>query len=75
MKVPGRAWLEFVVEPEVGGSVIRQTAIFDPSGLFGRLYWYTVYPLHALVFQDMVDSIARRVMRLPKAQPVAGQTA
>jgi len=60
MKVPGRAWLEFVVEPRASGSVIRQTAIFDPSGLSGRLYWYSLYLLHALVFQDMVDSIARR---------------
>ena len=63
MKVPGRAWLEFVVEPEKGGSVIRQTAIFDPIGLLGRLYWYAIYPLHALVFQDMIDSLARRITR------------
>jgi uncharacterized protein YbjT (DUF2867 family) len=67
MKVPGRAWLEFVVEPQAEGSIIRQTAIFDPIGLFGRLYWYSVYPLHALVFQNMVDSIARLAMRLPGA--------
>ena len=34
MKVPGRAWLEFVVEDsEEGGSVITQTAGFDPVGL------------------------------------------
>lgn len=74
MKVPGRAWLEFAVEPHHQGSVIRQSAIFDPSGLSGRLYWYCVYPLHALIFQDMVDSIARHVMRLQEARPVAGLT-
>ncbi len=71
MKVPGRAWLEFVVEPEAGGSVIQQTAIFDPVGLSGRLYWYSVYPLHALVFQDMIDSIGRRVKR-SASHPVTG---
>lgn len=75
MKVPGRAWLEFAVEPTARGSVIRQTAIFDPSGLSGRLYWYSVYALHALVFKNMIDSIARRVMRLPKAQAVVRQPA
>ncbi|MGB8322964.1 MAG: DUF2867 domain-containing protein, partial [Candidatus Acidiferrum sp.] len=32
MKVPGRAWLQFEVEPNSQGSVIRQTAIFDPAG-------------------------------------------
>ena len=31
MKVPGRAWLQFEVEPDGrGGSTIRQTMIFDP---------------------------------------------
>jgi len=70
MKVPGRAWLEFVVEPEKGGSVIRQTAIFDPIGLLGRLYWYAIYPLHALVFQDMIDSLARRITRPADAPTV-----
>lgn len=66
MKLPGRAWLEFVVEPEAGGSVIRQTAVFDPSGLSGRVYWYCVYLLHALVFQDMIDSLAKRIMQASK---------
>ena len=40
MKVPGRAWLEFEVEPVGGGSVVRQTAIFEPAGLAGLAYWY-----------------------------------
>ena len=35
MKVPGRAWLELEVEPHLKGSVIRQTALFYPSGLSG----------------------------------------
>jgi uncharacterized protein YbjT (DUF2867 family) len=59
MKVPGRAWLEFEVTEAEGGSMIRQTAVFDPTGLSGLAYWYGVYPLHAIVFQGMLDSIAR----------------
>jgi hypothetical protein len=59
MTLPGRAWLQFEVEPAGGGSVIRQTAIFDPVGLLGRLYWYAVWPLHGLVFRGMVRGIAR----------------
>ncbi len=59
MKVPGRAWLEFEVTPEPSGSCIRQTASFDPHGLLGLLYWYGIYPLHALVFRDMLAGIAR----------------
>jgi uncharacterized protein YbjT (DUF2867 family) len=59
MKVPGRAWLEFEVLPTENGCRIQQTALFDPSGLFGLLYWFALYPLHALVFRGMLDGIAR----------------
>jgi uncharacterized protein YbjT (DUF2867 family) len=59
MTLPGRAWLQFEVEPAPGGSVIRQTAIFDPAGVLGRLYWYAIWPLHGLVFRGMVRGIAR----------------
>ena len=41
------------------GSTIRQTAIFDPVGLAGLLYWYGLLPLHRLVFAGMLDGIAR----------------
>ena len=57
MKVPGRAWLEFEVVPESSGSTIRQTAVFDPVGLSGLLYWYTLYPIHRLVFSGMLRGI------------------
>jgi len=64
MKLPGRAWLEFVVEPANDGAVIRQTAIFDPVGLWGLLYWYVVWPLHQLVFAGMLRAISRAGCRL-----------
>lgn len=59
MKLPGRAWLEFEVEPDGDGSIIRQTALFDPRGLLGRAYWYGIFPLHQLVFRGMLRGIAR----------------
>jgi len=59
MKLPGRAWLEFEVTPDDRGSVVRQTAEFDPVGLFGLLYWYGLYPLHKLVFRGMLRGIVR----------------
>lgn len=58
MKLPGRAWLQFEVDPTANGSRIRQTAIFEPVGLGGLAYWYGIYPLHALVFRGMLRSIA-----------------
>lgn len=60
MKVPGRAWLEFEVSSGgKGRSTIRQTAVFDPSGVSGLAYWYLLYPIHALIFRGMLRGIAR----------------
>jgi uncharacterized protein YbjT (DUF2867 family) len=60
MKVPGRAWLEFEVEPNGSGSTIRQTAIYDPEGLFGLVYWYSLFPVHGPVFKGMLQGIAAK---------------
>lgn len=73
MKLPGRAWLEFEVIPSAGGSTIRQTAVFDPAGLAGLLYWYGIYPLHALVFAGMLDGIATRARTAAGAGPAPGR--
>lgn len=66
MKLPGRAWLEFAVEPTAHGSVIYQTAIFDPVGLSGMLYWYLLYPIHHLVFLGMLKEIATEAEKQAK---------
>jgi hypothetical protein len=50
MKVPGRAWLEFEIVPVADGAVVHQTAVFEPIGLPGLLYWYVLLPVHALIF-------------------------
>lgn len=65
MKVPGRAWLEFDVDAaqDGHGSIIRQTAIFDPHGLLGLAYWYALYPLHVIVFRGMLARLARAARR------------
>ena len=59
MKVPGRAWLQFEVESAGAGSRITQTAVFDPRGLGGLLYWYVLYPVHWLIFRGMLRGIVR----------------
>lgn len=63
MKVPGRAWLEFEVTKAGGRTEIRQTAIFDPAGLRGQLYWFALYPLHQLVFRGMLRKLAAAARR------------
>jgi len=57
MKLPGRAWLEFTVEDGGPRTIIRQTAIFDPVGVPGLMYWYVLYPIHKLMFAKMLERI------------------
>lgn len=69
MKVPGRAWLEFTAAPvEGGGSLLTQTAYFAPKGLFGLLYWYAMYPFHALIFGRLIARLARWAERLHRGE-------
>jgi uncharacterized protein YbjT (DUF2867 family) len=56
MKVPGKAWLEFKIK----GDELVQTAYFYPRGLWGRLYWYILTPVHYLVFRNMIRSILKK---------------
>ncbi len=74
MKVPGRAWLEFEVTPAPeGGATIRQTALFDPQGLLGLIYWYSLFPLHQIIFQKMLHRIAQAAEKLNgQGLPVKG---
>ncbi|HEX6105875.1 MAG TPA: DUF2867 domain-containing protein, partial [Gemmatimonadales bacterium] len=59
MRLPGRAWLQFEVTPDRGGTTIRQTALFDPVGVSGLMYWYSLWLLHQLVFRGMLRNLAR----------------
>lgn len=71
MKVPGRAWLEFEVCESDEGSTVRQTAEFDPHGLFGIAYWYAMYPLHLFVFAGMLRNIVRAAEHSATESPIA----
>ncbi|MDP5060833.1 MAG: SDR family oxidoreductase [Maribacter sp.] len=55
MKLPGEAWLEFKIDED---NVLHQTATFRPRGLRGRLYWYSIVPLHYFIFGGMIKNIA-----------------
>jgi len=63
MKLPGRAWLEFAVTGDAAASTITQTAVFDPRGLAGLLYWYGLYPVHQWVFAGMLRGIVKACSR------------
>jgi hypothetical protein len=62
MKIPGRLWLQFEVEPDgYGTSQIRQTTVFDPRGSMGAAYWYLFCPIHQLIFGSLLRGIGRAV--------------
>ncbi|HSG98791.1 MAG TPA: SDR family oxidoreductase, partial [candidate division Zixibacteria bacterium] len=63
MRVWGDAWLEFTVEPTTNGSRLTQTASYYPKGLWGHIYWWTLTPVHALVFRGLARAIVRRARR------------
>jgi uncharacterized protein YbjT (DUF2867 family) len=63
MRLPGRAWLEFECKPGKSGATVHQTAVFDPVGLAGLVYWYCTSPLHSLIFSGMLRGIAARASR------------
>lgn len=63
MRLPGRAWLEFEIAECDGGSRLTQTALFEPLGLAGLLYWYALLPVHAVIFEGMARDLARRAER------------
>lgn len=54
MKLPGEAWLEF----RITENMLVQTATFRPLGLWGRIYWYSLVPLHLIIFRGMIKRIA-----------------
>lgn len=62
MKLPGHGWLRFRATPDAasGKTKLVQTAFFDPHGLSGLLYWYSVYPMHGFVFSSMIDSLCQQ---------------
>jgi len=69
MKVPGRAWLQYEVTAIEGGSRLVQTAFFEPKGLPGLAYWYSLYPVHGLIFRGTVRVLAERAVRRVEVGP------
>jgi uncharacterized protein YbjT (DUF2867 family) len=66
MRLPGRAWLQFEIEPVGTGSSLRQTAIYDPAGILGQLYWYILFPIHQFVFAGMLRGIVKAMTAPPE---------
>lgn len=60
MRVPGRAWLQWEVQRRDGKTLLKQTALFEPRGLPGTLYWYALLPAHGLIFPALLKALETR---------------
>ena len=57
--MPGRGWLQYEVQESKTGSKIVQTAVFEPRGIAGLLYWHALWPLHQVVFSGTLRGLQR----------------
>jgi len=70
MIVPGKAWLQFESTPATGDetkTLFTVTAYFDPHGLPGFLYWYSMWPFHKFIFDGLTRRLASRARVLAHA--------
>ena len=93
MRVPGEAWLEWRTcragddveraadDGTDGRTRIEQRARYVPKGLVGRLYWWPLWPVHAVLFPVMLRRIGRaaeeraRTVRAADARETSIRTA
>ena len=67
MKTPGDAFLKFTIDQQHDQKThITMTATFLPSGLSGLVYWYSVLPLHNVVFNDLLDGLCKTAERIDR---------
>lgn len=58
MLVPGDAWMEWQLSEVEGGVQLHQRARFHPRGVLGRLYWWTLVPIHTVIFRRLIHQLA-----------------
>ena len=76
MKLPGRAWLIFEASPQPDGQTTRLTitALMEPHGIPGWLYWWSTYPYHRFGFRQLARVLGREA-ESASAQPAEGSVA
>ena len=66
MKVPGKAWLQFEVQATAHARSIAPCAdrFLCAQRIVWCLYWYGLYPIHALIFRGMIQQLAAQAQQL-----------
>jgi hypothetical protein len=64
MKVPGEALLEFKIYPKGNQHTdLEMLSRFLPKGLWGMLYWYSLYPFHEKIFFGMLKAVPKVIKK------------
>ncbi|PEN13831.1 NAD(P)-dependent oxidoreductase [Longibacter salinarum] len=62
MRLPGRAWLQFEVEPIARERCrVTQQVFFEPKGLTGTIYWNMIAIPHRIVYAGMMRALRERI--------------
>ncbi len=66
LKSPGNSWLQFALikdEQDLKGWKFMLRAYFEPFGLGGYLYWYSLFFVHKYIFTKMIDTILQHSLK------------
>ena len=63
MRTPGNAWLEFTITKKEDGNFLILRAYFEPSGMWGYVYWYSLYFIHKYIFTKMINTLHEKAMK------------
>ncbi|MFC1733834.1 SDR family oxidoreductase [candidate division KSB1 bacterium] len=64
MILPGKAWLEFKIQPYSDQNLLSVKAYFQPRKWKGHIYWYNFLPFHHIIFNKLIHQIEKRSSHL-----------
>ena len=68
MILPGKAWLEFIIDSYDGLNKLTITAYFQPKGFWGFIYWYFFLPFHFYIFKKLIKKIEKKAAPAPQVK-------
>ncbi len=66
LKAPGAGGFELEIEDDANGSCLVATIHWHPEAFKGLLYWFLLWPPHALVLSGMTRALTRRAERIAR---------
>ncbi len=64
LRAPGVGGMEITVSPDsTGGSRITLVLHWHPAGVWGLLYWFLLWPVHAMVLRAFLRGLARAAVQ------------